>query len=101
MQQCKYCGALVIAGTCPSCHRNSVIQPAHLMSARLFEVNPYLKKRLEWHEQIRRNVLMPDLPFDPTRLPSEDLPPKILPVFKDLPKDENEKKRKDIETLQG
>ncbi len=93
MQTCKFCGAIVISGICPVCHRSNIVHPPTLMSATLFNLNPYLKKRLEWREQIRRNTGMLDLPFDPTTLTPVDLPLKTLPTHTTLPQEEEHKKK--------
>jgi di/tripeptidase len=66
------------------------------MSATLFDLNPYLKKRFEWIEELRHNTGMPDLPLDPTHFTNENLPPKTLPShMDDLPKEERKKKKID------
>ncbi|MFX1296549.1 MAG: hypothetical protein ACFFD2_17040 [Promethearchaeota archaeon] len=93
---CKYCGAILLTGICPVCHRSELVTPKPLMSATLFDLNPHLKKRLEWREKIRRNLGMYDLPFDPTKLNAEDLPPKTLPDYIDFPRE----KKKNPDTLE-
>ncbi|HUY00633.1 MAG TPA: hypothetical protein VMV49_13825 [Candidatus Deferrimicrobium sp.] len=95
MKMCKYCGAIIINEICQVCHRDSTVMPPTLMNATLFDLNPYLKKRLEWQDTIRRNTGNPDLPFDPTKLTPEDLPLKTLPN----PTDFLRKKKKDDEEI--
>lgn len=95
MQMCKYCGAIIINEVCSVCHRSSLVTPPALMSATLFDTNPYLKKRLEWRENIRRTTGMPDLPDDPTNFNLKDLPPKTLPDYIDLPRKKKEDKKLD------
>ena len=95
---CKYCGSILLTGICPVCHRDSVIHPPQLMGATLFNLNPHLKKRLEWRQNIRQATGITDLPLDPTQLNIEDLPPKILPDHGNLPREK--KKKKGIEPLE-
>ncbi|NVM54214.1 MAG: hypothetical protein HWN66_10980 [Candidatus Helarchaeota archaeon] len=97
MKTCKYCGAIIINEICPVCQR-TFITPPTLMNATLFDLNPHLKKRLEWREKVRRNTAMPDLPVDPTKFTLEDLPPKTIPSEKDILR--KKKKDKDIEHLE-
>lgn len=82
---CKYCGAIVINQICQICHRSALVTPPSLMSAALFDLNPHLKRRIEWIEEIRRHTGISRLPVDPTRLNLEDLPMKKLPNHNELP----------------
>lgn len=95
---CKYCGAIVINQICQVCHRDAVVTPPSLMSAALFNINPYLKARLEWQEQIRHNSGIPNLPVDPTRLNLENLPSKKLPNHNELPR--KKKQKPDIDQVE-
>ncbi len=92
---CKYCGAIVINQICQVCHRSALVTPPTLMNAALFDINPYLKSRLEWQEQLRRNSGIPNLPVNPTRLNLENLPPKKLPNHTELPGKKRRKKDTD------
>ncbi|MHA1263983.1 MAG: hypothetical protein ACTSRS_02010 [Candidatus Helarchaeota archaeon] len=78
MKICKFCGALIINEICPVCNR-TFITPPTLMNRTLFDLNPYLKKRLEWRENIRHHAGMAELPIDPTKFNLEDIPPKNVP----------------------
>lgn len=95
MKLCSYCGAMIINEICPICNRSSLVTPPALMSMRLFDLNPYLKKRLEWRESIQQHTCVPSIPLDPTRLNSEDLPPKILPNELELLRKEKKGKNSD------
>ncbi|NVM31901.1 MAG: hypothetical protein HWN65_23880 [Candidatus Helarchaeota archaeon] len=97
MKTCKYCGAIIINEICPVCNR-TFITPPTLSNAALFDLNPHLKKRFEWRENIRRTTGMPELPVDPTKFNLEDLPPKNIPKDIELPR--KKKKDKDIERLE-
>ena len=98
MKMCSYCGSMIINDICPICHRSSLVTPPTLMSATLFDLNPYLKKRLEWRENIQQHTGVPSIPLDPTRLNPEDLPHKTLPNELDLlRKEKKEKKPEQLE----
>jgi len=68
------------------------------MSATLFDLNPYLKKRLEWRENIQRHTGVPTMPLDPTQLNSEDIPLKTVPNESDFLR--KEKKGKTPERIE-
>jgi len=95
MKMCSYCGSIIINEICPICHRSSLVTPPTLISATLFNLNPYLKKRLEWRENIQQNTGQPIIPFDPMRLTPEDLSPKILPNELDVLRKEKKEKKPD------
>ncbi len=90
LKTCKYCGAIIINEICPVCNR-TFITPPTLMNAALFDLNPHLKKRLEWRENIRRTMGMPDMILDPSKFNLEDLPPKTLPNHDDILRKKNKK----------
>lgn len=73
MGHCKKCGGITITNICLACG-HTFVSPPQLQNAVLFDVNPFLKKRLEWRENIRRNTGMPTLPADPTKLNLDDVP---------------------------
>jgi rRNA maturation protein Nop10 len=98
MKMCKYCGSIIINEICPQCFRDSTVTPPPLMSATLFDLNPYLKKRLEWRENIQHNTGMPTMPLDPTQLTSEDIPLKKIPDPSDFLR--KEKKGKNPERIE-
>ena len=79
----------MMVGVCPVCKRSDLVTPPQLMSATLFDLNPHLKKRLEWRQNINRNMGIPDLPFDPSKFPKLKLPKEFhdaihTKVFHDL-----------------
>jgi len=85
----------MLIGVCPVCQRHEVVTPPQLLSATLFQEYPQLQKRLEWRQNINRNIGLPDLQFDPTQLKHQNLPSKILPRYQDLPSREKQKKKID------
>jgi len=98
LKMCKYCGSIIINEICPQCFRDSTVTPPSLMSNTLFDLNPYLKKRLEWRENIQRHTGMPIMPLDPTQLTSEDIPLKTFSNPSDFLR--KEKKGKNPERIE-
>lgn len=82
MKSCPLCGSLIINEICPTCNRSFLTPPR--LNAVLFDLNPHLKKRLEWRENIRKHSGMEHLPVDPTKFNFEDLPPKMIPTDMEL-----------------
>ena len=96
-QLCPRCGSFIIANICSACGHTFMAHP-HLQNRLVLEVNPVLKKRLEWRENLRKNTGMPSLPSDPTRLNPDALPKDMS--LEELEEARKKLKRKGIEPLE-